>query len=106
MRDVMRSTKSRETILNGSPLLGTELFCFHFEQILGRRNRLALSLWDDLACKNGDCSRDTSGGHAGGRCVFAFAFCLCFRLVYIALAGGGKKLLLYGKGPMSLWEGR
>ena len=28
MRDVMRSTKSRETILHGSPLLGTELFFF------------------------------------------------------------------------------
>lgn len=39
-------------------------------------------------------------------CFSAFAFCFCCCLVYIALAGGGKELLLYGKGSIDVLVGR
>lgn len=76
MRDVMRSTKSRETLFLTGTASGTELlfllnFCFLF--FFGRRYHA--SLRNDLACKNGDLQlRDLMEVQVGGRRVIAFAF--------------------------------
>ena len=64
-------------------------FCF-FLFLFGPHYHIS-SLWNDLACRNGDLhSRDLLEVQVGGRCVIAFAF-FAFCLVYITLAQARKE---------------